>query len=85
MQIDQGPVFWPKQQGCAKVSCTGPLFWNMVTIEILSENWQAGVPLQTLADDIAFEINNPTGAKLKSTRLSWYSKDGRANMNSQYQ
>ncbi|GBN19271.1 hypothetical protein AVEN_235192-1 [Araneus ventricosus] len=68
MQISQSPVFWrPKQQGCAQVSCTGPLFWNMATNEILSENWQAGVPLQAFADDFVFVISEPTGGKLKST------------------
>ncbi|GBM88158.1 RNA-directed DNA polymerase from mobile element jockey [Araneus ventricosus] len=67
IQTAQGPVSWSQQQGCAQGSCTGPMFWNLVENEIISEEWQPNVHLQALADDFIFVISEPTGAKLKAT------------------
>ncbi|GBL83117.1 hypothetical protein AVEN_165336-1 [Araneus ventricosus] len=67
MQTAQGLVFWPQQQGCAQIFCTGPLFWNLVANEILLESWEQGVHLQAFADDFVFVIREPTGTKLKFT------------------
>ncbi|GBM92307.1 Putative protein in type-1 retrotransposable element R1DM [Araneus ventricosus] len=67
IQTAQGPVSWSQQQGCAQGSCTGPMFWNVVANEIISEEWQPNVHLQAFADDFIFVISEPTGAKLKAT------------------
>ncbi|GBM80856.1 Putative protein in type-1 retrotransposable element R1DM [Araneus ventricosus] len=67
IQTAQGPVSWSQQQGCAQGSCTGPMFWNLVANEIISEEWQPNVHLQAFADDFIFVISEPTGAKLKAT------------------
>ncbi|GBO44175.1 hypothetical protein AVEN_180190-1 [Araneus ventricosus] len=37
IQTAQGPVSWTQQHGCAQGSCTGPMFWNLVANEIISE------------------------------------------------
>ncbi|GBO18219.1 hypothetical protein AVEN_101119-1 [Araneus ventricosus] len=67
IQTAQSPVRWSQQQGCAKSSCTGPMFWNLVGNEIISEEWQPNVHLQAFANDFIFVISEPTGAKLKAT------------------
>ncbi|GBM20802.1 hypothetical protein AVEN_108252-1 [Araneus ventricosus] len=67
IQTVQGPVSWSQRQGCAKGSCTGPVFWNLAANEITSEEWQPEVYLQAFADDFIFVISEPTGAKLKAT------------------
>ncbi|GBN18700.1 hypothetical protein AVEN_230185-1 [Araneus ventricosus] len=67
IQTAQGAVSWSQQQGCAQGSCRGPMFWNLVANEIISEEWQPNVHLQAFADDFIFVISEPTGAKLKGT------------------
>ncbi|GBO35047.1 Retrovirus-related Pol polyprotein from type-1 retrotransposable element R1 [Araneus ventricosus] len=67
IQTAQDPVSWSQQQGCAQGSCIGPMFWNLVANEIISEEWQPNVHLQAFADDFIFVISEPTGAKLKAT------------------
>ncbi|GBM31700.1 Putative protein in type-1 retrotransposable element R1DM [Araneus ventricosus] len=67
IQIAQGLVSWSQHQGCAQDSCTGPMFWNLVANEIISQEWQPNVHLQAFADDFIFVISEPTGAKLKAT------------------
>ncbi|GBL74229.1 Putative protein in type-1 retrotransposable element R1DM [Araneus ventricosus] len=67
IQRTQGPVSWSQQQGCAQGSFTCPLFWNLVTNEIISQEWQPNVHLQAFADGFIFVISEPTGAKFKAT------------------
>ncbi|GBM33077.1 hypothetical protein AVEN_9622-1 [Araneus ventricosus] len=43
------------------------MFWNLVTNEIISEEWEPNIHLQAFADDFIFVISEPTGAKLKAT------------------
>ncbi|GBM18877.1 hypothetical protein AVEN_137255-1 [Araneus ventricosus] len=52
---------------CAQGSCTSPVFWNIVTNENISEEWEPNVHLQAFADDFIFVISEHTGAKLKAT------------------
>ncbi|GBM91478.1 Putative protein in type-1 retrotransposable element R1DM [Araneus ventricosus] len=74
IQTAQGPVSWSQQQGCAQGSCTGPMFWNLVPNEIISEEWQPKIHLQAFADDFIFVISEPTGAKLKATAQAAFTK-----------
>ncbi|GBM10022.1 hypothetical protein AVEN_24005-1 [Araneus ventricosus] len=67
IQTAQVPVSWSQQQECAQGSCTGPMFWNLVANEIISEEWQPNVHLQAFANDFIFVMSEPTGAKPKAT------------------
>ncbi|GBL74761.1 hypothetical protein AVEN_243627-1 [Araneus ventricosus] len=62
----QGSVSWSQQQGCTQGSCTCPMFWDLVSNEIISQEWQPNVHLQAFADDFIFVISEPTGEKLKA-------------------
>ncbi|GBM13174.1 hypothetical protein AVEN_64377-1 [Araneus ventricosus] len=66
IQIAQDPVSWSQQQGCAQ-SCTGTILCNLVTNEIILEEWQPNVHLQAFADDFFFVISESTGTNLKAT------------------
>ncbi|GBN92747.1 hypothetical protein AVEN_232215-1 [Araneus ventricosus] len=63
IQTAHGPVYWPKEPGCAQGSCSGPLFWNDVanfnTTPSLELMWllswlvHFGIPGKEAADDLA--------------------------------
>ncbi|GBM87399.1 hypothetical protein AVEN_220933-1 [Araneus ventricosus] len=54
-----------QQKGCAQISCTGPIFWNIVANEILSEVSLPNIHPQAFADDFAYVVAESMGAKLK--------------------
>ncbi|GBN98198.1 hypothetical protein AVEN_111123-1 [Araneus ventricosus] len=47
-------------------SCTGPDFWNLVTDEVLRQDWPQGVHLQVFADDFIFLVNDGTKQEVKT-------------------
>ncbi|GBN75488.1 hypothetical protein AVEN_140505-1 [Araneus ventricosus] len=67
LQTAQDPVSWPQQKGCVQNSCIGPIFWNLVANEILSEEWPSSIHLQAFADDFVLVVAESTGEKFKST------------------
>ncbi|GBM00508.1 hypothetical protein AVEN_111736-1 [Araneus ventricosus] len=46
-------------------SCSGPLFWNLIADEILTEELPSDVHLQAFADDFIFHICPGTREGLK--------------------
>ncbi|GBO36880.1 hypothetical protein AVEN_72800-1 [Araneus ventricosus] len=66
LNTSQGPATLPQHRGCPQGSWTGPVFWNLVANEVLTQSWPEGVHLQAFADDFIFLIKAPTKAKVKS-------------------
>ncbi|GBM43292.1 hypothetical protein AVEN_220823-1 [Araneus ventricosus] len=66
INTSQGPATWNQQQGCPEGSCTGPAFWNLVSDEVLQQDWPQGVHLQAFADDFVFLVNDGSKQEVKN-------------------
>ncbi|XP_055951422.1 uncharacterized protein LOC129987468 [Argiope bruennichi] len=56
----EGPAVRAQRQGCPQGSCSGPALWNLVSNDILQQDWPENTTIQAFADDFAIVTHAPT-------------------------
>ncbi|GBN90949.1 hypothetical protein AVEN_42542-1 [Araneus ventricosus] len=62
----EGPAIRDQKQGCPQGSCSGPALWNLVSNEMLQENWLINTSIQAFADDFVLVSHAPSRVQLES-------------------
>ncbi|GBN00628.1 hypothetical protein AVEN_199878-1 [Araneus ventricosus] len=79
----QGKTGKEQGNGCPRGSCSGPVLWNLVANNILTEDWPLSVFIQAFADDFVMVIHSDVLANLETNAQqainqfnSWTDRNG---------
>ncbi|GBO09592.1 Putative protein in type-1 retrotransposable element R1DM [Araneus ventricosus] len=63
---NEGIASRQQKQGCPQGSCSGPALWNLVTNDILTQQWPQNTRIQAYADDFVLVVGVDTKTTLET-------------------